>query len=294
MRNYPRIGCFGAAIIMAAGLASIGLAQTASEPVAQPVSTRMLPRWHGPVKMHGRRPDYQYESENWSGYAVTGSSFTEVEGSWTVPTANCSVTPGTGSGRRAQPTYSSFWVGIDGDTDSTVEQTGTDSDCDGTTPAYYAWFEFYPSPAYEILGLAVSPGNKILAQVSYNGSAFTVTITNTTTGVSYSTTGNPSNGRRNVAAQRSSAEWIAEAPCCTNSGGILPLADFGSVEFGVDYTGVGSTDDATDSSVSLAPISLFGAGVQQINMESSSGVAEATTSALSSDGTSFTITWNSE
>ena len=30
-------------------------------------------------------------------------------------------------------------------------------------------------------------------------------------------------------AARSSAEVIVEAPCCTGSGGILPLTDFGTV-----------------------------------------------------------------
>jgi Peptidase A4 family len=282
------IRVFGSAAVMAAVLATTGLPHIASGPAALPKGTRMLPRRHGPVKMHGRRPDNQYESENWAGYAVTGSSFTETSGSWNVPVANCSVTPGTGSGRRSQPTYSSFWVGIDGDTDNTVEQIGTDSDCDGTTPTYYAWFEFYPNPSYEILGFTVSPGNTISATVSYNGSGFTVTIRNLSTGQSYSTTGTV---RR---AQQSSAEWIAEAPCCTNSGGILPLADFGTVNFGIDYTGAPNTDEATDTALPLAPISDFGTGIQQINMESSSGVPEATTSGLSPDGTSFTVTWNSE
>ena len=44
-------------------------------------------------------------STNWSGYAVTGNRFTSVSASWTEPTAKCSGTA-----------YSSFWVGLDGDT----------------------------------------------------------------------------------------------------------------------------------------------------------------------------------
>ena len=67
-------------------------------------------------------------SSNWSGYAVTGSRFTSVSASWTEPTARCSGTA-----------YSSFWVGLDGDTSNTVEQTGTDADCSGSAPQYYAW-----------------------------------------------------------------------------------------------------------------------------------------------------------
>jgi hypothetical protein len=32
-------------------------------------------------------------------------------------------------------------------------------------------------------------------------------------------------------AERSSAEVVAEAPCCTASGGVLPLTDFGTASF---------------------------------------------------------------
>src|SRR4051794_32080572 len=61
-------------------------------------------------------------SSNWSGYAVTGGTYTSVSASWTEPSVSCSGTA-----------YSSFWVGLDGDTSSTVEQTGTDADCSGST-----------------------------------------------------------------------------------------------------------------------------------------------------------------
>src|SRR5919201_2134554 len=74
-------------------------------------------------------------SSNWSGYAVTGGRYSSVSASWTQPTVNCSVTP-TG--------WSSFWVGLDGDTSNTVEQTGTEADCSSGRPVYSAWFEMYP------------------------------------------------------------------------------------------------------------------------------------------------------
>jgi hypothetical protein len=218
------------------------------------------------------------DSTNWSGYAVTGSSFTQAKGSWTVPTVNCTKTPNT---------YAAFWVGIDGWTSTTVEQTGTDSDCSGKTPSYYAWYEFYPKGSVLISSISVAPGNKMSAEVSYSGTEFTITITNETTGKSFS------KSSRVSGAKRSSAEWIAEAPCCTNAGGILPLADFGTVDLGDDYTGISGTNDATDSSVS-GPINDFGTGVQEAIMVSTSGVNEAVPSALTSDGSSFTVTWDSE
>jgi hypothetical protein len=134
----------------------------------------------------------------------------------------------------------------------------------------------------------VSPGNHMSASVTYTGSEFTISIANETTGKTYSKSGRVSG------AARSSAEWIAEAPCCTNRGGILPLSDFGTVDFGDDYTGVSGTNDATDSSVS-GPISAFGGTVNEaIMVNGTTGADEAVPSALSSDGTSFTVTWDSE
>jgi Peptidase A4 family len=260
------------------------LAQVPGGSIAQPATAALSPRQHAPRRLLGLHPDHMVgnvtvsESTNWSGYAVTGSGFTQAKGSWTVPSVACRTTPNT---------YSSFWVGLDGWSSSTVEQTGTDSDCSGTSPSYYAWYEFYPKGSYLISSVPVSPGNKMSAEVVYSGTEFTVTITNETTGKTFSTSA------RVNKAKRSSAEWIAEAPCCTRAGGILPLSDFGTVDFGDDHTGVIGTNDATDSSTSGA-ISAFGSGVQESEMYSTSGVAEALPSNLSSDGTSFTVAWKSE
>jgi Peptidase A4 family len=254
------------------------IAQPSSGPIARLATAQIFPRLHAPMRFHRLRLDGTMESENWSGYAATGSSFTQAKGSWTVPTVNCSVTPNT---------YGSFWVGLDGYSSSTVEQTGTDSDCDGASPSYYAWYEFYPNPSVFISNLAISPGDHMSAEVSYSGGEFTITITNESTGHSFS------KSSRVSGAQRSSAEWIAEAPCCTRRGGILPLSDFGLVSLGEDYTGVMGTNDATDASNS-GPVSAFGSSVQEITMVSTTGMDEAVPSTLTSDGTSFTVTWKSE
>src|SRR5438270_8554254 len=110
-------------------------------------------------------------SSNWSGYAVTGGRYTSVSASWTEPTATCSGTA-----------YSSFWVGLDGDTSNTVEQTGTDADCSGSTPQYYAWYEMYPKFPVN-LGFTVRPGDHLSASVTTNGSgSFTLTISDSTQG----------------------------------------------------------------------------------------------------------------
>jgi hypothetical protein len=245
---------------------------------AAPISTeRIAPRQHRPIKDRVEHGDGTSTSTNWSGYAVLGTSFTSAKGSWTVPKATCT------SGDQ----YAAFWVGIDGYTSDSVEQTGTDSDCDGKNPSYYAWYEFYPNPSYEITSVAVAPGDQMSASVTYSGSEFTITIENVTTGKSYSKSSKVSG------AKRSSAEWITEAPCCTGSDGILPLADFGTVLFGKDSTGVSGTNYATDSTTSGAIGSFPAADIEEINKTASSTSPQLSTcsASLSSDGTSFSCTW---
>jgi hypothetical protein len=217
-------------------------------------------------------------STNWSGYAVTGAagSVSDVKASWVVPAIQ-GTCPSTNQ-------YASFWVGIDGYSSNTVEQIGTDSDCQGGRAVYYAWYEFYPKASFTISSITITTGDKISAEVKYAGGKFTATITDTTTRKTFSTSAKVNN------AKRSSAEWIAEAPY---SGGILPLANFGTVYFGSDSTGVTSTCYATVNGVT-GPIGSFGSSVQEITMvsqSSSTTIKAQPSSSLSSDKTSFTITW---
>jgi hypothetical protein len=231
-------------------------------------------RQHGPIRDRQDHQDGTVASSNWSGYAVKGSAFTSVEGSWIVPTATCP------SGSQ----YASFWVGIDGYSSGTVEQTGTDSDCHDGKPHYYAWYEFYPQRGYTFPSQVIKPGDVMWAKVFYDGSEFTVVIKDLTSGRTSSKSATV------PGAKRSSAEWIAEAPCCTAKGDILPLADFGTLLFGGDSTGLSSTNYATDSSTSGA-IGSFPA-VEEIIMEKPKlKVAKAVPSGLSSDGTSFSVNW---
>ncbi len=214
------------------------------------------------------------ESLNWSGYAVTGSagSVSDAKGSWVVPTANCAATPGADA---------AFWVGIDGFSDSTVEQTGVLIECSSSgTATYLAWFEFYPRPAFQITSVAVSPGDTISAEVKYLSGKFFVYLTDVTTGRSFTTSASVGN------AQRTSAEWIAEAP--SSGGSILPLADFGTANYGTDYTSIANTNTATVGTTT-GPISSF--SYTSITMVTSSGAVKASPSVLSTDGTSFYVTW---
>ena len=195
-------------------------------------------------------------SDNWSGYAATGSTYTSVSTTFTQPAVNCSKGDG----------YSSFWVGLDGYSSDSVEQTGTEADCSGGQAEYSAWYEMYP--AYPVTyNNVVEPGDVITETVSYASNTYTLTLTDSTEGWSKKTT------KKESGLSRSSAEVIAEAPY---SGGVLPLDDFGTVNF----------SNSTVNGASLSSTNPTG-----INMVSDSGVPEATISSLS--GGAFSITWNS-
>ncbi len=267
-----RLGSLGIWLVLAA-LPALG--QASGEPVSPLTTATMTAREHGPMILRGLVPG-GVTSSNWSGYAVTGTKFTQAKGSWHVPGVDCAKTPNT---------YSAFWVGIDGYSDTTVEQIGTASYCVGGTPTYFAWYEFYPAAPVTITSVPVGNGNIMSAEVSYNGSQFTVKITDEKTGKSFSKTKTVSG------AKRTSAEWIAEAP--SSGGSVLPLADFVKANFGDDKTGISGTNDATDSTIT-GPISDFGSKVEEITMVGSNGKNEAVPSALTTDGTSFSVTWKSE
>jgi hypothetical protein len=200
-------------------------------------------------------------SENWSGYVATAGGYSSVESGWTQPGANCSGTGGA-------TTDAAFWVGLDGVGSDTVEQTGSDAVCQNNSASYGAWFEAYPDPSYGY-DATVEPGDQFESLVYAPGDSFEIFIEDVTQGWY---------GEQNIVlsnAEKASAEVIAEAPY---SGGILPLTNFGTVAFsGAEANGTGLS--------SLSPI--------QVDMVSSSGALEATTSALPSTN-AFSITWDSE
>jgi len=197
-------------------------------------------------------------SSNWSGYASTGTTYTDVQASWTQPAGNCSD---------GQTAYSSFWIGLDGDGTNSVEQTGSEVDCSGGSAVYYAWYEMYPK--YPVnYSSTVRPGDSFSAEVKYTGNGyFQLSITDHTQGWSHSVK------KRLTSAKRGSAEWIAEAP--SSGSGVLPLANFGTVNF--------SNCTANGKSISSNP------NPDAITM-ASGGVTKAVPSGLSG-GNAFSVTW---
>jgi hypothetical protein len=227
-------------------------------------------------------------SLNWSGYAIetnlskpASNAVSDVVGSWTVPAA----------AKSSGDTYSSAWVGIDGYSDNTVEQIGTEQDGTPSGGSYYAWFEMYPNYGYEIVGFPVVPGDEITAQVRYLGNEtvvvnerrgreiteviqiFRLTLINVTRDVTFSL------NEQIQGAERQSAEWIMEAP---SEYSVLPLADFGTVNF--------YGCEATLNSVT-GPINDAGWQYDALTMETNKAVTKALPSALTSGGEAFSITW---
>lgn len=233
----------------------------------------------------------QASSANWAGYVVGGGNsnlqYKSVSGSWVAPTANCAGGQG----------YSSFWVGLGGSGNSqSLEQAGTEADCSaGGTPSYFAWYELVPSAPVK-LNMAIHPGDTISSKVSVDGTAVTIALSDQTTGDTFNKTLQMSN------PDVSSAEWIAEAPSACSSDvsncTTLPLANFGTVKFtnASATTTDGHTGTISDSQWSAAALSLSpsasspGFGASQFASQQTS--AGATPSGLSSDGSSFSVTWS--
>lgn len=265
------------AVLAFGGVAALGPVLAAASPAgagvvhagsARPDVDRAAPFLPGTtvpgVAVSGRSAD-NVTSENWSGYAVQATSaFTDVIGKWTQPAVTCT----------AATTYSAYWVGIDGYADTTVEQLGTEADCVHGAPVYSAWYEMYPKAPVTFPD-TVKPGDVLDAQVSRSGTSYTLSISDSTEGWAQAVV------KKAAGAEDASAEWIAEAPCCTSTGGILPLADFGSVAF----TGAEAATGGSD-----LPVSSFTAdsGPHDISMTKNKKVI-AKPSALRPKGTAFTI-----
>jgi hypothetical protein len=245
---HPREGVSVRKVLIGAALALV----LAAFPATAGVSGTA----HATVRFDPNKKISHSTSTNWSGYSAINGRYTSVSANWTQPTAKCT----------SATTYSSFWVGLDGDGSSSVEQTGTSADCSGGAPRYYAWYEMYPKFPVN-LSLAIRPGDSLSGSVTTDGNGhFTLTLRNNTTGQSFSTS------QRLNRAKLASAEAIAEAP--SSSGGVLPLTNFGTASF-------------SSTTVNGQPIGNF--NPDKIDMVSGSTV-KAQTSSLSG-GTSFSVTW---
>jgi len=263
----------GVATVAVASLASAGTAVAS----AHPVLVRPAPMIAtAPLSPFGLGNDV-VTSSNWSGYAVEAASvFTDVRGSWVEPAATCNTFGAH---------YAAFWAGIDGYSSESVEQLGTDSDCNGyDRPSYYAWYEMYPAAPVTLSSAAypVEQGDTLSAEVSVNGAEYTLSL-KSSRGWTFQIT------KLGIGLDQSSAELIAEAPStCILSCHALPLANFGTVPFSNVEAAVGGGSDAAFDSFTTD------AGPHDIVAQNLLGTVKAQPSSLtpSAAGDSFSVTWH--
>jgi len=209
-------------------------------------------------------------SLGWSGYVVTSDVLLEqpvvigVNGSWTVPSVAASTVN----------KYSSVWIGIGGHTDQTLIQCGTEHDSVNGQTHYSVWYELLPEYSIPIQEITVQPGDNITAAISLVDSdlnQWLIEIKNLSNKQSWSRT-------FVYNSSRLSAEWVVERPQLKEE--LTELADFGSVTF----TGVWAKLKETQGTMTSFPSNT-------ITMSNHQNAELTEVSPISSDGSSFTVTY---
>lgn len=206
-------------------------------------------------------------SLTWSGYVVA-SDFSRptpevlgVSASWIVP--NVSVSESN--------TYSSAWIGIGGQFDSSLIQVGTEHDSVNGKERVVAWYELLPDYAINI------PMN--ISQSDYMSAS--INLIDNSTGLWLIQLNNLSNGEsfnKNVYYNSTllSGEWIVERP--TLNGQISNLANFGVVTFTEAYVNIDHT---------VMPLGKT--SFSQIHLTDHQNTQLTTVSKISTEGTSFSV-----
>ncbi len=211
-----------------------------------------------------------WASSNWSGYALSettpaglscvpasGTAYTSVSATWTVPTVTGSSSSGHGgggggfggrdaiSGRGgggggSSSTYSAVWTGIDGFSNDDLIQAGTEQDYADGAASYSAWWEILPAAETDIPSITVDPGDSITVTITKETSSIT-SPASCSAGkwlITLSDNGSSSHAAQpefatcqSYSGPGTSAEWIVEAP--EVNGRIATLADYGSTTFGL-------------------------------------------------------------
>jgi hypothetical protein len=183
-------------------------------------------------RLNGRAAGATVTSSNWCGAAVTGTGFTSVVGTWTVP----KLTLRSGQSSSSEPALAQ-WVGIDGFSNSALIQGGTLSEIVGSSQENFAWTEMLPAALRQIT-LTVDTGDSITTNVTMTSTTSgTVSIINNTRGTSV--VGTVSGGTRLSGA---SAEWILED--FESGSSLVPFAGFPTSTF---------TGSAVHSGTSVSP-----------------------------------------
>lgn len=259
-------------LVVAVAAATVGITAASASPVsvqdarvagagAVTLPGKIMRHAHSNVRANSRIKNAAatLASTNWAGYVGTAGGYTTVTASWFQPTVSC-----TSNG------VVSFWAGLDGWGDNTVEQTGTGVDCRSGSPKYYAWWETFPTNSQQTYtGVPVSPGDTITATVTFtNSGQYELDLADKTQGWSKTTVAAAPSGSSNI-----SAEVITEAASLGSN--VTALPDFG----GASYFWI--TIDGQQ---------LPAAGAQPMNMVNNSGSVIALCGGIDSNG-NFGITY---
>ena len=164
----------------------------------------------------------QVQSQNWSGYALTGGPFNGVSGTFTVPYLESDETCQTAE---------SQWVGLDGFLSNYLIQAGVGEDTGGGAPCtapgsfyVYAWWEVITptdlAPAVPV-PVSVKPGDTMTVTIDATGNSnWEISLRDDTSGGSFSTS-------VAYAGPAGSVEWITEsATQPAVCGGVCPLTGY--------------------------------------------------------------------
>ena len=240
-------------------------------------ASRDCPPWSAAFRSSGQRnvtpgqaTDVRFR--NWAGYVVSRDDvrITEIHGAWVQPAVRCD------SVKKAN---SSFWIGIDGSGNDTLQQIGTEADCIGGQARYYTWWETIPEPQIQAT-LRVKPGDHMSASITSRGDRYTMTLRNETTGDDFSKTVNWPR------AEGATAEWVAEATSLCRGADdceVQVLPDFGAARF-TDASAATATSD-------LLPVNDPSWSLERAVMITRGGRTKAEVSPLGIGGNTFTVTW---
>ncbi len=210
-------------------------------------------------------------SPNWAGYVARAAApFTAATARWTEPPVSCAA--GT-------DTAAAFWVGLDGYSNSTVEQIGVQAKCEDGIADYYAWWQMWPSPVHDLPVAAepVHPSDVLTAAVARTGDNYTLSL-RSSAGWQYTTV-------QQASADDASAEWVASSPPLCHTCRYALLTDFGRVGFRhVEAAAGGALRPLASFARSGGPISL--------TMTGPYGVTRAAPGPIAPGGQAFTVTWH--
>lgn len=187
-------------------------------------------------------------TQTWTGYVLVGHEvgFKQVTADFKVPVVSC-----TAPGSKA-----SFWIGLDGYGNGTVEQVGISTNC-ANVPYYRAWFEMYPNGVdYQFF---VRPGDSIAMSVSYSSGHWALALKDLTDGQKFNVSEKCPSGK---VCENMTAEAILEAASGSN---LSSFNTTGFTEFqAVDSTGAKTGLVANGDVWGLAKVLMTGTNGQPL------------------------------